>query len=94
MVVDLSIFEKSDLKLIGLTRISSLDLAVKRLPWGTYGLPPKQPVIWVLLNDCSTAHLRNILKTQYHISKSYRIVINEILYRRQQAEEEMFSYKK
>jgi hypothetical protein len=49
------------------------------LPWGTFGKEGKGPLRWVKLGDCSTEHLRAILRTQPQITEIYRTGIKQIL---------------
>ena len=72
-------FDREYLKGCGLPLITSLELAMERMFWGTYGKERKHECRWVRLLDCSTEHLNNILRTQYQISASMRSVINAIL---------------
>lgn len=49
-LVDYSLYENS-----------SDDDIYNKLLWGTYGIDGKQPLTWVLLKDCTTDHLNNII---------------------------------
>jgi hypothetical protein len=60
------------------TKKELIELMFKRR-WGTYGIGGLQPLKWVRLVDCSSEHLKNILKTQFHINDLYRKIINFIL---------------
>lgn len=55
-----------------------METAKQTAIWGTYGHDGKQHLEWVRFIDCSTSHLKAILKTQ-HISHDYRAIINSIL---------------
>jgi len=50
--------------------------------WGTYGDPPGKECVDVLLVDCTTEHLQNILRTQKQITEITRLVILAILMER------------
>ena len=52
--------------------------AVYHAVWGTYGPNGDEPLKYVRLIDCSTDHLRNILRTQKQIDPSTRDIINKI----------------
>jgi hypothetical protein len=58
----------------------SIKKIASTLTWGTYGLPPKLPVKWIKLEDCTTDHLQNIFRTQYpFIDNTYRTAIVYLL---------------
>jgi len=57
---------------------------MKRLPWGTYGKNHEHPLKWITLGEASTEHLEAILRTQFHITKEYRVAIQSILQERAQ----------
>jgi len=61
----------------------------KNLLWGTYGKPVTFPVRWVRLIDCTTEHLKNILKTQFQLDELYRLVIKNIITDRRKDESNM-----
>lgn len=50
--------------------------------WGTRGVDGKLPLRVVKLVDCDSEHLKNILRTQSHISSLTTLVITAILMER------------
>jgi len=68
--------------------VISLCRKVHTLWWGTYGLPPRLPIRWVRLVDCTSLHLKNILRTQHQITPEYRYSIHLILAYREYKERE------
>ncbi len=63
----------------------SLEQCIQDMVWGTYGKDGKQPLKWVFLRECTTDHLKAILKTQKGISPRTKEVIETILRRREAA---------
>jgi len=57
----------------------SYDLIKARLLWGTYGINGDQPKKWIPLSECTTDHLKAILRTQTTISNNTRLLIEDIL---------------
>ena len=55
------------------------DIIKSMLLWGTKGKKGDMPTHFVLLKNCETSHLKNILKTQKNISDLYKKVIKSIL---------------
>jgi hypothetical protein len=51
--------------------------------WGTYGKDGKSPLKYVLLKNCETDHLQNILKNVKHIQFDTKKVIEYILKNRE-----------
>ena len=62
--------------------VSDFNTAVKLAEWGTYGPNGNQPLQHVRLVDCSTDHLKNILKQVGNYS-DYGQIIQQILKDRQ-----------
>lgn len=57
-----------------------IDIALYNAVWGTVGVSGRDPLKYVRLIDCSTEHLKNILKTEYLTKDSgTRILIDKIL---------------
>lgn len=53
--------------------------SMKKLLWGTYGKSGKEPLKYVILFECETDHLNNIIKNMTKISDYYKINILHIL---------------
>lgn len=51
----------------------------ENLQWGTYGPKGDQPLKWVRLGDCETAHLEAILRGHHTSAALYVIAICNIL---------------
>ena len=85
-MLNLTTLGNSYLRCCGLETKVTLKEAKQKLFWGTYGLPPMYPPRWVLLKNCSTKHLENILKTQHHITNELKAVINKLLNDRENGE--------
>jgi hypothetical protein len=85
-MLDLKMLGTSYLKCCGLKSKATLKEAQRKLFWGTYGLPPVRPPRWLLLKNCTTKHLENILKTQHQIPNEFRAVICAILNDRENGE--------
>lgn len=49
------------------------------LEWGTYGKKGNLPMRKVYLHERLVSHLRAILRNQPHMSKKYRICIEELI---------------
>ena len=52
------------------------------LTWGTYGKSGKEPLRYININDMSTNHILNVLKTQINIDSHYYHAFIDILYKR------------
>jgi len=81
-VLNLTNWDPQYLQQYGLSPIMEFEEAKQKIYWGTYGRPPTFPVRWVKIIDCTTEHLGNILRTQHHIYKQMREVIEDILEKR------------
>lgn len=71
---------------ISLTVNDKFEDICDKLVWGTYGKNGKEPLTWVLLKNCETDHLKNILKDKGKLkdklSDLYIKVIQSILKKR------------
>lgn len=56
-----------------------------RLLWGTRGKKGNKPLTYVLLKDCSTAHLKSILKNVLNINPLHKKVVESFLASRKKA---------
>lgn len=61
---------------------SPIEVKADRILWGSYGKSGKEPLQYVLLKECSTSHLKNIIKN-CKISEELKNIINYILENRQ-----------
>lgn len=76
---------KEDGKGLILIPVATMEEAMERAYWGTYGLKQrKEDFRWVRLCDCETEHLFNILTYpgSIYLSPDYRAVIMAILEKR------------
>lgn len=62
--------------------VTNIEVAKRLAEWGTYGYDGKQPLTYVRLIDCSTDHLKAILRQVGGLS-DYGVIINSILKDRQ-----------
>lgn len=56
---------------------------VENFIWGTFGKDGKSPLKYVLLKNCETDHLQNILKNVKHVQPETKKVIEYILKNRE-----------
>jgi len=68
-----------ELRLWDFNRDTTFIEAKKQMTWGTYGKHRSEPLKYVRLMDCSTEHLKAILRTQGQIVDLTRLVIESIL---------------
>jgi hypothetical protein len=61
----------------------SIEEQVENFIWGTRGKDGKSPLKYVLLKNCDTDHLQNILKDVKHIQAETKKVIEYILKNRE-----------
>jgi hypothetical protein len=73
-------------KLMG-TDISGEQMAIlkKTLKWGTYGPTGQEPLKWVMLCDCDTSHLENIIVHMASTEPLQKLVILSLLRDRYQS---------
>ena len=61
------------------TTVNSLEAAKDAAVWLTKGSTGNQPAVAVLLKDCTSDHLQNILDNKPNLSADYRRVIHALL---------------
>jgi hypothetical protein len=63
--------------------INSIEVKAENFIWGTNGVDGKQKTRYILLNECSLDHLKNILNNVPHLHEGTREVIEYLIDKRE-----------